>query len=945
MRPRSLRLPGLVLLAALTLALGSARTTTAEDAQTIECDLEWEPGRIGGYRVMTIPFRPERPEGVEALETLEDGRYARIRWGTGRGLLLALDVAAGHERLFVDLDRDGDLADETSTQWWGPGQTGTRTESVPVSYDDEDGGDGATDDPVPVRFQRAAGDPADKVRIVPWVHRRGRVALGGRLRLVALLDDRADLRFDDSEHAHLFVDVDGDGGFTTGTDGHEEIALGQPFRVRDEGWRAEVTAPSGRTVRFVRVAQAPPAVPRRWPRVGVPTAGAPETPPTESWTALHAAFDEERGKPYADRYQTIQKIGRVGTSQALQLLLDVIRAESDVNVRAAAARALGNPAYLEEGGRAALEIASSGSMPPSVVAGAIQALHEMDHPAREKTYLDLLGSNEAVIVGEAARHLVYVGSEAAVAAVLRRWRSGPAETVRQQIYTGLRSLPDGPPLDVVLAAAESTQVSLAAQALRDLQAIDHPETKARALALAARRPVQEFLAKAVVDVLAAIGDRESVEAVLALAQEGPPALELHVARQLTPIRDPAAIDALLEGLKARNPEVRALVAQVLAGIPERRITDALMARTKRERDAAVLATLLEALGDHGDPRSVDLLLARARKKKSDVRQAAIRALARVGMREPKVRTFFLTLLSSRRWEDRVLAIDAAAATGEARLALKILPQLAHENRSVRLAAAEALAVLRHRDAVEALIERLEKEEESRIVDAVARTLYRITGMNLYDDAALWRRWWREEGQAFAVPETVKDLPLQDAGGTRAGFYGIPVRSGRVIFVIDQSGSMSAEDARPTTTGASSGNRLDLAVKEVLAAVKGMKDRDFVNVILFHTTIHPWQDHLTRLTRKNRDDLTRHLLQKQPTGGTNLYDGLELALLEEEVDTIFVLSDGMPGAGKYVAKDDILRAVRRLNQTKRVAIHAVSIGLDAELMKQLAAQNGGQYVRR
>ena len=370
-----------------------------------------------------------------------------------------------------------------------------------------------------------------------------------------------------------------------------------------------------------------------------------------------------------------------------------------------------------------------------------------------------------------------------------------------------------------------------------------------------------------------------------------------------------------------------------------------MARTKRERDAVVLAALLEALGDHGDPRSVDLLLSRARKKKSDVRQAAIRALARVGMQEPKVRTFFLTLLSSRRWEDRVLAIDAAAATGEAKLASKIVPNLAHDNRSVRQAAAEALGILRHLDAIVPLIERLEQEEESRIVDAIAKSLYRITGMNLYDDAALWRRWWKEAGQAFAVPETVKVLPPQDAGGTRAGFYGIPVRSGRVIFVIDQCGSMSAEDARPTTTGAPSGNRLDVAVNEVLGAVKAMKDRDFVNVILFHTTIHPWQDHLKRLTRKNRDDLTKHLLQKKPTGGTNLYDGLELALLEEEVDTIFLLSDGMPGSGKYVATDDILRAVRRLNQTKRVAIHAVSIGLDAELMKQLAAENGGQYVRR
>ena len=65
----------------------------------------------------------------------------------------------------------------------------------------------------------------------------------------------------------------------------------------------------------------------------------------------------------------------------------------------------------------------------------------------------------------------------------------------------------------------------------------------------------------------------------------------------------------------------------------------------------------------------------------------------------------------------------------------------------------------------------------------------------------------------------------------------------------------------------------------------------------------------------------------------------------DVDTIFLLSDGAPGAGKYVATPDILRAVRRENQTRRIAIHCVSIGMDSDLMKKLARENGGRYARR
>jgi Mg-chelatase subunit ChlD len=157
--------------------------------------------------------------------------------------------------------------------------------------------------------------------------------------------------------------------------------------------------------------------------------------------------------------------------------------------------------------------------------------------------------------------------------------------------------------------------------------------------------------------------------------------------------------------------------------------------------------------------------------------------------------------------------------------------------------------------------------------------------------------------------------------------------------------MSAEDTPPNVTGASTGTRLEVAVKEVIRAVKLMQDRDRVNVILFHTTVAPWQDALQRLTAANRKNLERHLESQKPMGGTNLYDALELALLEEEVDTIFLLSDGAPGLGRYVATDDILRAVRRLNQIRRIAIHCISVGRESDLMQRLAEENGGRYVRR
>ena len=134
------------------------------------------------------------------------------------------------------------------------------------------------------------------------------------------------------------------------------------------------------------------------------------------------------------------------------------------------------------------------------------------------------------------------------------------------------------------------------------------------------------------------------------------------------------------------------------------------------------------------------------------------------------------------------------------------------------------------------------------------------------------------------------------------------------------------------------------MRETLGAISKLKSRALVNVILFHSTIHPWKAQLQRLA-SSRKALKRHLESQRPTGGTNIYDGLELALQMKGVDTIFLLSDGAPGIGKHVATPDILRAVRRENQTRRIAINCIAVGMDSELLRKLALQNGGRYVRR
>jgi hypothetical protein len=140
-------------------------------------------------------------------------------------------------------------------------------------------------------------------------------------------------------------------------------------------------------------------------------------------------------------------------------------------------------------------------------------------------------------------------------------------------------------------------------------------------------------------------------------------------------------------------------------------------------------------------------------------------------------------------------------------------------------------------------------------------------------------------------------------------------------------------------------KLERAVEETLKVVEKLGRGARANVILFETNIHPWQKRLVKMGPAAKTKLAKDLRSKRPTGGTNLYDGLEMALLTEDVDTIYLLSDGSPGSGKFVRHEDILREVKKLNRTRRVAIHCVAVGFDSPLMKDLAAQNDGRYVRR
>jgi uncharacterized protein with von Willebrand factor type A (vWA) domain len=81
---------------------------------------------------------------------------------------------------------------------------------------------------------------------------------------------------------------------------------------------------------------------------------------------------------------------------------------------------------------------------------------------------------------------------------------------------------------------------------------------------------------------------------------------------------------------------------------------------------------------------------------------------------------------------------------------------------------------------------------------------------------------------------------------------------------------------------------------------------------------------------------------RPAGGTNIYDALELAYRDAAVDTIYLLTDGDPTAGKVVDPGIVGDEVRRWNLRRQVVIHSIAVGQESPLLRRIATESGGVY---
>jgi len=187
-----------------------------------------------------------------------------------------------------------------------------------------------------------------------------------------------------------------------------------------------------------------------------------------------------------------------------------------------------------------------------------------------------------------------------------------------------------------------------------------------------------------------------------------------------------------------------------------------------------------------------------------------------------------------------------------------------------------------------------------------------------------------------TPTTASRPSSAPSGGTPGGaggggggdetpeFMGVKGRGKRVVYVIDRSGSMMAND------------RLKHACYELKRSIRSLPEDGWFFVIFFDTESLPMPaEKLVRASRQNIDRYSRWIDQQGPGGGTDPSDAMEHALALGP-DTVFLMSDGI--------FPEIVAGHIRAANTRNASVCTVAFHdpIGEPLLKRIAQENEGSF---
>lgn len=311
--------------------------------------------------------------------------------------------------------------------------------------------------------------------------------------------------------------------------------------------------------------------------------------------------------------------------------------------------------------------------------------------------------------------------------------------------------------------------------------------------------------------------------------------------------------------------------------------------------------------------AVRFLLRYAHETTHDPVFMAIRAeLARV-THDDSVKALVAVLVNKDKkadWRERVLAAQVSEKVSNPKIADGVVAALDDADLNVVGPAIAAAAKKEEKRVVEALVKLLQKLEKvgGNEYHWARQALVDLTGQDFFTFEK-WKEWWGASKDSFEFGKKgeEKQAKTQERaeGEKKPVFFGTEVRSSRLVFVVDVSGSMKMADSPETPDSPEAVKkmtdeeprpelvRIERARRELKAAIENLQGWQRFNVLTFSDATKTWQPDLVPATDANKKSALEFVAALKENGGTYTDDALKRAFDMREIDTIYFLSDGAP----------------------------------------------------
>ena len=390
---------------------------------------------------------------------------------------------------------------------------------------------------------------------------------------------------------------------------------------------------------------------------------------------------------------------------------------------------------------------------------------------------------------------------------------------------------------------------------------------------------------------------------------------LYALRSLLRMANKKTFDKILKTLsKAKDPTLWEIFGNELLERPSGAIREWASGPALKSRDPAMLCAYLRARARRPDKalaKPLTKLYDKHVKEKGNA-EIAYHALKTLVRLEPKTYGEHLAKAANAPdWRVRLAAADAIPFVqpleGEALAAVRKLFQ--DDSPHVQRAVIRAVGRARKRAVSDLLVATLASPSE-RTRHEVVRALETIYGQKHGHNAKAWAEMLQQEDPGVA---TETEAPT---------YHGIRVHADHVVFVVDASSSMGWPWEQDT-------HRVDIALQELKATLGKLNPKKLFNVVVFSNTAKTWKQASLPATPENTRNAAAWAgaAMAKPAGDTFFYEVIQETLgTFPDADTVFLLTDGNPTAGRFWSRDGLVASVRAWTRYTRPIVNTIGLSL-------------------